>query len=128
MSTYDEDNDATGGYVFGSAPPMPRQPAWDAPQAHQSSTPHPARADGTPWTFRTAELRARVTPEPRQLRDMRRATAKRYRAVVWDPVRLASVHLGFYSSEAERDAAVTAAKARRALGLPLREGDARDSQ
>ena len=120
MSTRNDD-DPTGGYVFGSAPPMPRQPAWDAPQ---SSTPHPARADGTPWTFRTAELRARVTPEPRQLRDMRRATAKRYRAVVWDPVRLASVHLGFYSSEAERDAAVTAAKARRALGLPLREGDA----
>ena len=124
MSNYTEDDDPTGGYVFGSAPPMPRQPAWDAPQ---SSTPHPApplRADGTTWPFRTADVRARVTPEPRQLRNMRRATAKRYRAVVWDPVRLASVHLGFYSSEAERDAAVTAAKARRALGLPLREGDA----
>ena len=119
MSTYDEDDDPTGGYVFGSAPPMPRSPAWDAP--HPTL---PLRADGTPWPFRTAELRARVTPEPRQLRDMRRATARRYRAVVWDPVRLASVHLGFYSSEAERDAAVTAAKARRALGLPLREGDA----
>lgn len=121
MSTRNED-DPTGGYVFGSAPPMPRQPAWDAPQAPQSST--PLRSDGTPWIFRTAELRAKITPEPRQLRDMRRATAKRYRAVVWDPVRLASVHLGIYSSEAERDAAVTAAKARRALGLPLREGDA----
>ena len=127
MTDYTED-DPTGGYVFGSAPPMPRQPGWDAPQAPQSSPTPPMRADGTPWTFRTADVRARVTPEPRQLRDMRRATAKRYRAVVWDPVRLASVHLGFYSSEAERDAAVTAAKARRALGLPLREGDARDSQ
>ena len=123
MTDYTED-DPTGGYVFGSAPPMPRSPAWDAPQVPQSSTQHPTRADGTPWTFRTTEVRARVTPEPRQLRNMRRATAKRYRAVVWDPVRLASVHLGFYSSEAERDAAVTAAKARRALGLPLREGDA----
>ena len=122
MSNYTEDDDASGGYVFGSAPPMPRSPAWDAPQAPQSNT--PLRADGTPWTFRTAEVRAKITPEPRQLRNMRRATAKRYRAVVWDPVRLASVHLGFYSSEAERDAAVTAAKARRALGLPLREGDA----
>ena len=73
MSTYDEDDDPTGGYVFGSAPPMPRQPAWDAPQGPQSSTPHPTpplRSDGTPWTFRTAELRARVTPEPRQLRNM----------------------------------------------------------
>ena len=28
MSTYDEDDDPTGG----SAPPMPRSPAWDAPQ------------------------------------------------------------------------------------------------
>ena len=123
MSNYTEDDNASGGYVFGSAPPMPRSPAWDAPQVPQSSTP-PLRADGTTWPFRTADVRARVTPEPRQLRNMRRATAKRYRAVVWDPVRLASVHLGFYSSEAERDAAVTAAKARRALGLPLREGDA----
>ena len=31
MTDYTED-DPTGGYVFGSAPPMPRSPAWDAPQ------------------------------------------------------------------------------------------------
>ena len=116
MSTYDEDDDPTGGYVFGSAPPMPRQPAWDAPQ---SSTQHPTRADGTPWPFRTAEVRARVTPEAQPMRRSVRGQ-RRFRAVLWDPICCSAVFLGSFDTQEERDAAVNEGKARRALGLFVR--------
>ena len=122
MSNYTEDDNASGGYVFGSAPPMPRQPAWDAPQAHQSSTPHPTlplRADGTPWTFRTAELRAHVTPEAQPMRRSVRGQ-RRFRAVLWDPICCSAVFLGSFDTQEERDAAVNEGKARRALGLFVR--------
>ena len=49
--------------------------------------------------------------------------AKRFKAVVWDKQRNVSVHVGCYVTQAEADAAKTAALARRAMGLPLRERD-----
>ena len=113
MTDYTED-DPTGGYVFGSAPPMPRSPAWDAP--HPTL---PLRADGTPWPFRTAELRARVTPEAQPMRRSVRGH-RRFRAVLWDPICCSAVFLGSFDTQEERDAAVNEGKARRALGLFVR--------
>lgn len=46
--------------------------------------------------------------------------AKRWRAVVWDAERCLTVHLGTFDSIEARDAAVQAAKDRRAIGLPLK--------
>lgn len=46
--------------------------------------------------------------------------AQRWRAVVWDAERCLTVHLGVFDSVEARDAAVQAAKDRRAMGLPLK--------
>ncbi len=49
-----------------------------------------------------------------------RWTGPRYRAVVWDSQQSMAVYVGTFKTEAERDAAVQAAKVRRAIGLPVK--------